>query len=109
MDNKEYPKVRREALRQGWIPKAVKAGEMLGQAVTTAVGRFMEAAEKAGLVVESIARVDVMDDTYMQRFLNDPPESYVGVTEIARLLGVSRQRVSELRTREDFPSPVAEL
>jgi hypothetical protein len=31
------------------------------------------------------------------------------VTEIATLLGVSRQRVSELRNRPDFPSPIAEL
>jgi hypothetical protein len=29
MDNKEYPKVRKAAIRQGWRPKPTKDGEML--------------------------------------------------------------------------------
>jgi predicted DNA-binding transcriptional regulator AlpA len=34
----------------------------------------------------------------------------VGVTEIAAMLGVSRQRVDQLlKTHADFPTPVAEL
>jgi predicted DNA-binding transcriptional regulator AlpA len=34
----------------------------------------------------------------------------VGISEIAALLGVTRQRVDKLsRTDEDFPEPVAEL
>ena len=33
----------------------------------------------------------------------------VGAAEIARLLGVSRQRVDQLTRRPDFPRPVAEL
>jgi predicted DNA-binding transcriptional regulator AlpA len=34
----------------------------------------------------------------------------VGVTEIAAMLGVSRQRIDQLiRTHPDFPRPVAEL
>lgn len=32
-----------------------------------------------------------------------------GVTELVELLGVSRQRVSQLRARPDFPDPVAEI
>jgi predicted DNA-binding transcriptional regulator AlpA len=33
----------------------------------------------------------------------------VGVAEIADMLGVSRQRVHQLATREDFPTPLAVL
>lgn len=32
-----------------------------------------------------------------------------GVTEVAELIGVSRQRFADLRARPDFPEPVAEL
>jgi predicted DNA-binding transcriptional regulator AlpA len=33
----------------------------------------------------------------------------MGITEIARLLGVSRQRAHQLAHSEDFPEPVAVL
>jgi prophage regulatory protein len=33
----------------------------------------------------------------------------VGAQEVARMLGVSRQRVSQLTTREDFPAPAVVL
>jgi serine/threonine protein kinase len=32
-----------------------------------------------------------------------------GVTEVADLLGISRQRVAKLRERNDFPDPIAEI
>ena len=38
-----------------------------------------------------------------------PPDRYVGVSEVAEILGVSRQRASELRTRPGFPAPIADL
>ena len=33
----------------------------------------------------------------------------VGLTEIAEMLTVSRQRVDQLAAREDFPAPIAVL
>lgn len=36
-------------------------------------------------------------------------ETFVGAAEIALLLGVSRQRVTQLTSRPDFPRPVATL
>ena len=36
-------------------------------------------------------------------------ESFMGVTEIASMLGVSKQRVIQLSQRESFPVPVATL
>lgn len=38
-----------------------------------------------------------------------PRPVLVGLTEIAERLGVSRQRVDQLRRRPDFPEPVAKL
>lgn len=37
------------------------------------------------------------------------PEHLMGVTEIAQLLGVTRQRVHQLRQLDDFPEPTATL
>lgn len=36
-------------------------------------------------------------------------ENLLGVTEIAELLGVTRQRVHQLRQLEDFPRPTATI
>lgn len=33
----------------------------------------------------------------------------MGTAEVAKLLGVSRQRVNQLSHRDDFPEPVARL
>jgi hypothetical protein len=74
-----------------------------------AVGAFEAACEKAGVRHGAIAHVDVSTEPYLERFVNAPAETYLGVSEVAEVLGVSRQRVSELRTSEAFPAPVAEL
>ena len=80
-----------------------------GIAGVRAVEIFQQACEKVGVEHRGIARVEVLDDVYLEREVSQEPARYVGVSEIAKLLGVSRQRVSELRAREDFPWPVAEL
>lgn len=38
-----------------------------------------------------------------------PMEELVGAAEVAEILGVSRQRVTQLVARPDFPAPVAVL
>jgi hypothetical protein len=50
-----------------------------------------------------------MTDPYLERHLNQEPERYAGVSEVAALLGVSRQRVAELRHKRGFPAPIAEI
>jgi len=79
------------------------------EAVRTALELFDEAAGRAGLGDAEAARVEVMTDEAFTRWLEEPPPALVGVSEIAKLLGVSKQRVSELRQRPDFPAPIAEL
>ncbi len=59
----------------------------------------------------TIASAEVQTPDELDRILAEPtfPE-LLGVTEVARLLHVSRQRVDELlRTREGFPKPIVEL
>jgi hypothetical protein len=81
------------------IASAAQQGELL----------FSRACEKTGIARGGIARLEVLDGDYVTREIDQPSERYAGVTELAGLFGVSRQRMSELRTRADFPSPVAEL
>ena len=38
-----------------------------------------------------------------------PVQEYVGSGELEEMFGVSRQRVHQLTSREDFPEPVARL
>lgn len=54
--------------------------------------------------------LEVQTDAHLDRELATPnfPE-LVGLSEIGEMLGVSKQRVGQLREREDFPKPVAEL
>lgn len=81
-----------------------------GQAVARALELFERAVGRAGMSWAQPVRVDLMTDDYFLRWLEEPPPTLVGVTEIARALGVSKQRVSELRaTHKDFPAPVADL
>lgn len=79
------------------------------EAVRRAVEVFEAACERVGITHGGIARVDSMTDAYLDRHLEEEPERYAGVSEVAALVGVSRQRVAELRAKPGFPSPVAEL
>jgi len=81
----------------------------IGSLAESAVELFEAACEKLGLEHRGVARVEVLDERLLDLELSREPEGYVGVTEIAKLLGVSRQRVAQLRRRRDFPAPIAEL
>lgn len=70
---------------------------------------FLAALDKAGLDHETVAHVEVLDDRYAELEFDRPADPLVGVTEVAEMLGVTRQRASELRTREGFPAPIADL
>lgn len=83
--------------------------DVLREVTSNAVKIFDAACEKVGIAHRGIARVDVMDVGYAEFDFERDPETYLGVSELASQIGVSRQRVSELRTRADFPGPIAEL
>ena len=89
------------------LPRSPNAD--IGELVGAAVALFELACSKVGFEHGGIARVEILDERLADLELSREPERYLGVTEIAELLGVSRQRVAQLREREDFPAPVAEL
>jgi hypothetical protein len=80
------------------------------EAVAEGDGIFTKAVTVAGLPEFQVVAVEVMTFLEQDRQLAQPsmPE-LVGVAEVAEVLGVSRQRASELRGRPGFPSPVADL
>jgi hypothetical protein len=80
-------------------------GYETSDAAANAVG-YMRSALRRGDVVA----VEVLTEAEADARLAQPafPE-LVGIAEIANLLGVSRQRASELQTRDGFPAPVAVL
>ncbi len=92
------PSVRVSVLASNELEAAERAKEV-----------FEDCLDEAGLAPRAIARVDVMTESYQDSWLAQEPEELVGVAEIASILGVSRQRVSELRGRRGFPNPVADL
>lgn len=61
-----------------------------------------------GIVPGEVLAVRVMTIEEFDRRANEKPR-LVGVGEVAKMLGVSKQRVSTLRHRDDFPEPVASL
>lgn len=68
-----------------------------------------KAISRAGVLVGRSIGLEVLDLDEVDRRNEAPAETYLGVTEVATLLRVSKQRVSELRTSQAFPAPVAEL
>ena len=71
---------------------------------------FTSLAEKSGLPAWPVVRAEALTYEEHDRDLETPnfPE-LVGVSEIAELLGVTRQRASALARTRDFPTPVATL
>lgn len=78
-------------------------------AARLAIEAVRKAARSTEISLGRVVRLDVMTEDYQDRWLDQPDEKLVGVSEIAAMLGVSKQRVSELRSSDDFPQPVAEL
>jgi len=80
------------------------------EASRMAVELFEKAAAQAGVHLEEIEHVDVMTEEFQHRALfEEEPESFLGVTEIGKVLGVTKQRISQLRSLPGFPEPAAEL
>lgn len=70
---------------------------------------FLTACEKAGIPIEGIANIEITTERYLELDLERDPERFAGLHEVAEFLGVSKQRVAELRVRPGFPAPIAEL
>jgi len=80
------------------------------RAAEAALKAFRLAAERSGLPDWPVVRVDVMTVEDQEAALGEPTfPDLVGVTEAARLLRVSRQRLDQLRGSSDFPKPIVRL
>jgi hypothetical protein len=77
------------------------------------VGRAWEmlsrALGEADVQSSPVSFFSIETEEHLEREVSKPPETFLGVTEVAGILGVSKQRVGQLRERSDFPSPIAEL
>jgi hypothetical protein len=80
------------------------------EAIERAIGMLNWAAEKAGLPIWPVVRVEAKTDEELDVELAQPafPE-LIGVSELAELEGTSRQRASYLARSESFPAPLARL
>jgi hypothetical protein len=78
-------------------------------ALKAAVNVFTQAVAAVGLDHAGVEWAEVMTEDYRDRSLEREPERFVGVAEVADLLGVSKQRVSQLEAVDGFPAPVARL
>ena len=67
-----------------------------------------DAVEFTGLKLD-LEALQVQTDAALEREVSAPSPELIGLSEIAAILGVSKQRVGQLRARADFPVPVAEL
>lgn len=75
-----------------------------------AVDYFTAAATKAGLPKWPIWFAEVQADDRADAELEKPNyPDLVGVAEVAKMLNVTKQRISALRTKPHFPAPLAEL
>ncbi|HVE91413.1 MAG TPA: hypothetical protein VNE62_03790 [Actinomycetota bacterium] len=80
-------------------------------AAVAGIGRLAGVASTVGLPDWPLECVEAIPDEALEAELQKPASSeiLVGVSEIALMLGVSKQRASMFTRRSDFPSPVAQL
>lgn len=80
------------------------------RAVDEAQGKVHELLEKVGARVVGFTAVSAITAEEQERMLATPlVPPLLGVAEVSKELGVTKQRVAQLRYRPDFPDPVAEL
>lgn len=66
--------------------------------------------EKVGARVVGFTGISAMTADEQERMLATPiVPALLGVAEVSKELGVTKQRIAQLRDRPDFPDPVAEL
>lgn len=80
-----------------------------GRVVEPAWEMLAQALSEAGVASSPVSFFSIETDEHLEREVSEPLDPLLGVTEVAEILGVSKQRVGQLRERGDFPSPIAEL
>jgi hypothetical protein len=79
-------------------------------AISLAVGELSRAIKKFDLPPWPLARLEVMSEEELDEQLTRPNyPRLLGVSELADLLGTSKQRASQVARGANFPKPLAEL
>jgi hypothetical protein len=79
-------------------------------AVRGALDIWVTAVEQVGLPAWPVVRVEAMTVAEQEAELGRPGfPALVGVSEAARMLGVSKQRLAQLASRPEFPEPMVTL
>jgi predicted DNA-binding transcriptional regulator AlpA len=87
----------------------VEASEA-GEAALAGAQVVAAAVYNAGLQGTEPVRLEVVDEADLARESMEPTfPDVIGSTEVAEMLGVTRQRLHQLRAREEFPQPIVEL
>jgi hypothetical protein len=85
-------------------------GAEAAAAIQTALEVWAAAVDQVGLPAWPIVRIETMTIAEQEAELGTPSfPSLVGVSEAARMLGVSKQRLAQLAARPDFPEPMVDL
>jgi hypothetical protein len=92
------------------VQASVRAADA-NQAFSRAFEGFGKALADVGIEAVQPFRAELVQEVLVDRLLKHDSRipQLVGLAELAKLLGVSKQRVSELRARDDFPKPIADL
>lgn len=79
-------------------------------AFTRADDLVERAIRRAGIEARRTLAIEILDEEAVERRLAEPTiPPLVSTPEVAEILGVSRQRVHQLRSLDTFPFPVLEL
>lgn len=79
-------------------------------ATSEAISNVVTYADKVGLPYWPLVKIEATEWTEFERELDEPTyPTVIGVSELSQVLGVSRQRASELARTSHFPKPFAEL
>lgn len=81
----------------------------IGAAMTKALRLWRRAVAAAGLPTWPIVRSELLTATEQAADLARPEPELVGVSEIAGLLGTTRNRAWQVTRKTDFPRPLANL
>lgn len=84
--------------------------ESAGDAAIRGAALVTAAAKRVGLPQLPLVRIEIVDEAELDRELEVPTyPNILGVSELAHLLGVTRQRASELARSKKFAEPLAVL
>lgn len=98
----------------GGVSVGYEGGREVSATFTVDAGDVPAAAEMAidrmaECVAGDVVSLEVMTIEEQDRRLAEPEPKLAGIAELAEHFGVSKQRVTQLRERDDFPLPIQEL